>query len=70
MIDALDKGYSVRVVIHYGDCQLEYDEVIQEKSIDATGGMTVDVFEYFEAGSIGNELAFLEASTSKLLKTR
>lgn len=68
LLKVLEKGKEVSVVLHYGDCVLEYDGEIQDESVDAIGGMKIDVFEYFAPGSIRNEHAFLVASTSKLIK--
>ncbi len=68
LMQALKGGEAVSVVLHYGDCQLEYDGEIQDESVDAIGGMNIDVFEYFAAGSIRNELAFVVSSTSKLIQ--
>lgn len=68
LMQALKGGEAVSVVLHYGDCQLEYEGETQEESVDAIGGMEIDVFEYFAAGSIRNELAFVVSSKSKLIQ--
>ncbi|MDD3050235.1 MAG: VirK family protein [Candidatus Cloacimonetes bacterium] len=65
---ALEKGQLVRVIIHYGDCQLISNNEIRLISPRAVGGMTIDTYEYFSQNSIGNELAFLVASESKLIE--
>ncbi len=67
IVTTLKQGYTLRVVIHYQDCQLISDNEIQPSVPHAIGGMTIDTFEWFAAGSIGNELAFVVASENKLI---
>jgi len=67
IMTALEQGYTIQVVIHYQDCQLISHNEIQEHAPHAIGGMTIDTFEWFAAGSIGNELAYVVSSENKLI---
>jgi hypothetical protein len=67
LMNALKKGEIVRVVAHYGKCQLISGNEIQERVPDALGGMSIEVFEYFAKGSIRNEKAFVVFSQSSLI---
>lgn len=68
LMAALNSGYSVRVVIHYGKCTLVADNEVQDKSPDAIGGMTIDTYEYFAPKAVrGNENAFVVFSENKLI---
>ena len=66
IIDNLMQGEQVRVVIHYGDCVLMIDGE-ETSSPDAVGGMNIDAFEYFAPGSVGNEMAYVVFSKTKLI---
>ncbi len=68
LMEALNAGYEVRVVIHYAKCKLEIDGEIQESSPDAIGGMEIDVYEYFAPMTVYNKLAFVVNSKSKLIQ--
>ncbi|MBN1948361.1 MAG: hypothetical protein JW784_01325 [Candidatus Cloacimonetes bacterium] len=67
LVSALTLGEEVRVVAHYGECQLISGNDIKERAPDAVGGMVIDVFEYFAPQSIGNQEAFLVFSHSSLI---
>ena len=68
IMDALKAGKEVKVVIHYAGCQLISDNEIEDKSLDAIGGMTIETWEYFAENSVHNKLAFLVTSTSHLIQ--
>jgi len=67
LMDALNGGSPVRMTIYYGECRMEVDGKMEEKGIDAVGGMPVSVYEYFDKGVVYNKKAFVVASTSKLI---
>jgi len=67
LLDALRTGRTVRVVVDYGRCELIADNEPQTAP-QAIGGMPVDVWEYFAAGSIGNDRAFLAFSHGSLIQ--
>ncbi len=67
LMDALKGGHEVRVVVDYGRCELIVDNQ-RETAPQAIGGMVVDVWEYFAAGSIGNQQAFLAFSHGSLIQ--
>ncbi len=62
IMDALEGGYHVRATLFYGDCTINGSAVI-----DATGGMAVDTYEWFAAGSIGNPQDYVAFSHSSLV---
>jgi len=69
LMAALNAGYNVKVVIHYGKCKLVTDNGVQDKSPDAIGGMTIDTYEYFAPKAVcGNENASVVFSENKLIK--
>jgi propanediol utilization protein len=70
LMDALKQGERVRVIIHYGQCQLINNNEIKESSPDAIGGMNIDTFEYFAPMSIGNPTAFVAFSHASLINLR
>lgn len=67
LMEALKQGENVRVVAHYGKCQLISGNEIKDRVPDAIGGMDISVFEYFAAGSIRNEQAFVVFSHASLI---
>ncbi|MBK7867977.1 MAG: hypothetical protein IPJ75_13950 [Ignavibacteriales bacterium] len=69
LLSSLKKGAQVRVVFHYAKCRLVVDST-EEKSPDVTGGMGIDEFEYFPAGSIKNPKGYLVFSKSVLISHR
>jgi len=68
VVDALRSGHRIAVVIDYAKCDLFTDGKMQERMPDISGGMTMDAWEYFSAGSVHNPQAFLVFSTSKLIR--
>jgi len=67
LMKALKSGETVRVVIHYAQCQLISDNEIHESAPDAIGGMTIATWEYFAKGFRGAAEAFVVASENKLI---
>jgi len=65
---ALEAGGKVRAVFRYRNMRLVNAEGQEEKAPDAIGGMELEPFEYFAAGSAGNEIGFLSASHSQLIQ--
>ena len=66
LMTALKGGEAVRVIIDYGRCKL----IVDGKPADspkAIGGMSVDVFEYFDQMAIGNPMAFVVFSEVSLI---
>jgi hypothetical protein len=63
---ALTAGRSVRAVVHYARCRLVADGK-EETAPEAVGGMALSTFEYFAAGSVRNDRAFLTASEAVLI---
>ena len=67
LMDALNGGAIVRMTIHYGECTLIVDGKEEDKSVNAVGGMSLDVYEYFAKGVVYNKQAFVVASKTKLI---
>lgn len=67
IMDALKSGEQVRVVVHYGECQLISNNEIKDSAPNAIGGMNVDIFEYFAPLSIGNPKGFVVFSHTALI---
>jgi hypothetical protein len=68
LMASLNSGKQVKMVMHYAKCQLISDNEIEDKVPDAIGGMTIDVYEYFEKGAVRNNQAFVVFSESKLIQ--
>ncbi len=68
LMKSLKNGQNINAVLHYGKCKLEIDGEIQEESIDAIGGMPLDVYEYFSKNLFGNKHAFVSSSQTKLIE--
>jgi hypothetical protein len=68
LMSALRDGKTVSAVFYYGKCQLYRDNKLEDKSIDATGGMKIETWEYFAEGVIHNKNAFVVASSSSLIQ--
>ena len=68
MMQLLKNGEDLKVVIHYGKCQLISENEIRDYSPDAIGGMEIHNFEYFAEQSIGNKKAFMATSVSHLIE--
>ncbi len=67
MLEALEGGSTVRVIIHYAECELISDNEVKSYSPNAIGGMDLDVFEYFAPMMMGNPNGFIVCSESKLI---
>jgi hypothetical protein len=67
LLSTLREGAAVRVVVEYGRCELIADNEPVEAP-EAIGGMVVDTWEYFAAGSIRNDEAFLVFSHASLIE--
>lgn len=68
LMEALNSGKCVKVIIHYQKCQLICDNEIQSKSPAAVGGMMIDTYEFFDTMAVKNKKAFVVSSTSKLIE--
>jgi hypothetical protein len=68
LMKAFKAGKNINAVIHYGKCDLYMDGEKQEKSMDAIGGMPLDVYEYFAKNAVRNEHAFVTSSQTKLIQ--
>jgi hypothetical protein len=68
LMQALNAGEQVRVVIQYGLCEWATDLDKQSPVPDAITGMNIDVFEYFAPGAVHNKMAFVVFSNSKLIQ--
>lgn len=68
ILAALTRGREVRAVFHYKDMVLVNDKGQPEPAPNAIGGMSLDAFEHFAAGSIGNPEGYLAASHSQLIR--
>ncbi len=66
ILDALNSGYRVNAVMHYKDCLL-VSEGDTLKAPDAIGGMDVLPYEYFAAGVIGKNIAFISTSETVMI---
>ena len=66
ILEALKSGYRVNAVIHYKDCML-VSEGDTLKAPDAIGGMDVMPYEYFAAGVIGKNIAFISSSETVMI---
>lgn len=68
ILAALSAGRQVRAVFHYKGMALADDQGRPQQAPDAIGGMTLDTFEYFAAGAIGNAEGYLAASHAQLIR--
>ena len=68
IMKSLMKGEIVRVIIRYGECDLIIDRTKKESSPNATGGMSLETFEWFSAGLFGKNPAYTAASKSVLIE--
>ena len=68
LMTALNSGKEVKMVMHYAKCQMISDNEIEDKVPAAIGGMTIDVYEFFEKGAVRNDQAFVVFSESKLIR--
>jgi hypothetical protein len=68
LVESLNAGGRVRVVLHYAKCRLVTDNPDQISAPDAIAGMDIDTFEYFAPGAAHNIKAFLVFSQMKLIQ--
>lgn len=67
LMQSLNSGEHVRIVIQYGLCQWAPTENKQSPTPKAVTGMDIDTYEYFPAGVVHNKSAFVVFSNSKLI---
>lgn len=65
--ESIISGNEVKVVIHYRKTDLIVDDK-PEAAPDAIGGMNIDIYEYFAAGTVRNDKEFISTSKSVLIK--
>lgn len=68
LMESLDSGDRVRIVIHYAQCRLFINNEEQPSSPDAVSGMDIGTFEYFAPGVVHNKMAFVVFSQSSLIQ--
>jgi len=68
LMQSLNSGERVRVVIEYGLCQWAPSENKQTPTPKAVTGMDIDTYEYFSVGAVHNKNAFVVFSNSKLIQ--
>jgi len=68
VLAALKAGKPVRAVFHYKDMKLTDDEGVVATAPDATGGMSLDAWEYFAAGVVGNPVGYVATSEAQLIR--
>lgn len=68
LINALNTGERVRVIMHYGQCQWADENMADTPLPKAVSGMDIDTYEYFEPGVVHNKLAFVVFSNAKLIQ--
>jgi len=68
VLAALKSGAPVRAVFHYKEMKLTDDEGVVATAPDATGGMSLDAWEYFAAGVIGNPVGYVATSVAHLIR--
>jgi len=68
LMQSLNSGEHVRVVIQYGLCQWAPTENKLTPTPKAVTGMDVDTYEYFPSGAINNKNSFVVFSNSKLIQ--
>ncbi len=64
---ALTAGETVKMIVHYKQCQLISDNEIVKKVPDAIGGMVLNSFEYFAPMSIRNKHGYISSSKTVLI---
>lgn len=67
VMNALKEGKELQSVLYYNDCQFISDNEIQEKGVDAIGGMSIATWEYFAEGAVRNKQAFVVTSSYQLI---
>ncbi|MBD3373309.1 MAG: hypothetical protein GF403_11415 [Candidatus Coatesbacteria bacterium] len=68
--EVLFTGGEVRVVADYAACEMLLDGEPVGPGPEAVGGLTIEAFEYFAPGVVGNELGYLSFSHSQLIAHR
>jgi hypothetical protein len=68
LMQSLNSGEKVRVVIHFGLCQWALSQNKQTPTPKAVTGMDIDTYEYFPAGAVHNSKAFVVFSNTKLIQ--
>jgi len=68
LLPVLKSGVRVRAVFHYKTMALTVEGKPEENVPDAVGGMGLDTYEYFAAGSVGNKEGFLSFSQTQLIR--
>ncbi|MBN1650054.1 MAG: hypothetical protein JW857_01925 [Bacteroidales bacterium] len=68
LMQSLNSGEQVRVVIQYGLCEWAPNQQKQSPTPDAITGMNIDVYEYFSPGLVNNKMAFVVFSNAKLIQ--
>ena len=68
VLAALKSGAPVRAVFHYKDMKLTDDEGKEATAPDATGGLSLDAWEYFAAGVVGNPVGYVATSEAHLIR--
>ena len=68
LMESLNTGEQVRVVIHYALCKWATDKIEQKPTPNAITGMDIDTYEYFAPGVVYNKEAFMVFSDTKLIQ--
>jgi len=66
LMAALEEGRQVRAVVLYGRCKMMIDGK-RQPAPDSTGGLTVQAFEHFATGVVGNDRAYTAVSGARVL---
>jgi hypothetical protein len=67
LMEALNSGEEVRVVIQYNQCHWQ-DSFDLSPIPNASAGLLIDTWEYFAKGAVRNKNAFVVFSSSKLIQ--
>lgn len=68
LIQSLNSGEQVRVIIDYSLCNWASAEESQKPLPKAVVGMDIDTYEYFAPAAVRNKTAFVVFSQSKLIQ--
>lgn len=69
LMESLNTGEKVRVVIHYAKCVWPADKINQKPPPPkAITGLEIDAYEYFAPGVVYNKEAFMVFSATKLIQ--
>lgn len=66
LVKSLDNGDAVRIVVDYGKCKLIIDGK-EEPSVNAVGGQSMQAWERFSRGLIGNKEEYIACSETVLI---